>query len=251
MPPSSNALALRFERLSVFQQTTLMVLAALVGTELLVVVFYSIFFEDRLLLDMVLSGIIVLAVGYPLGAFFISQNVRLRLMAVKLDRAARIDDLTGLANRRTYFSDAEAALATAEAGRGAFLFIDLDRFKQINDSLGHGVGDRVLRDVGDAIARCVRDGDIAARLGGEEFGVYLPRADGSIAFDVAERIRARIARVGRQAALRGLRVTASIGVALRQEGECLDALMARADRNLYAAKDSGRDRIVGCVERAA
>jgi len=251
MPPSSNALVLRFERLSMRQQTSLIVLAALVGTEVLVVLFYSIFFEDRLLLDMLLSGIIALIVGYPLAAFFVAQHNRLRLMATALDRAARIDDLTGLSNRRTYFADAEAALADTEAGRGAFLFIDIDHFKQINDRLGHGAGDRVLREIGDAIGRCVREGDVAARLGGEEFGVYLPRADRSIAFDVAERIRDRIAGIGRKSDLRGRRVTASIGVALREEGETLDALMARADRSLYAAKGSGRDRIVGCTPRAA
>jgi diguanylate cyclase len=246
MPQASNALALRFEKLSVHQQVAALILAALAGTELLVLIFYSIFFEDRLALDLLLSGIIVIVVGYPLAYLFIGQNVKLRKMAVELDRAARTDELTGLPNRRTFFLEVDAAIARSDEGRGAFLYIDVDHFKQLNDTHGHAAGDSVLRRMGAVIQLCVREGDVAARLGGEEFGIYLARADRSIALLVAERLRAKVTRIGAEVGLDALDV-----LALRGEGDALDALMNRADRNLYRAKGSGRDRVVAELDQAA
>jgi len=237
-------LALRFEKLSVHQQVALLMLIALASTEVLVLFFYSIFFKDRLALDLLLSGIIVIVVGYPLAYLFIGQNVKLRRMAVELDRAARTDHLTGLANRRTFFDEADAAIARSEDGRGAFLYIDVDHFKRLNDNYGHAAGDAVLQRMGAAIQHCVREGDVAARLGGEEFGIYLTRANRGIALLVAERIRAKVAAIGREVEPAALDVTVSIGLALRGKGDDLDTLMNRADRNLYAAKESGRDRVV-------
>lgn len=239
-----EAIIRAFEKLPVLQQTTLLVLMALIATEILVVIFYSIFFEERLLLDMVLSGVIVLVVGYPIGYVVIGQNVKLRRLTLELDRAARIDSLTGLANRRTFFAEAGRAFAAGQHGRGAFLYIDADHFKQINDDFGHAAGDMVLRAIATAIRSCVRQDETVARLGGEEFGVYLSGADRSIAMDVAERIRRRTARIGFGTGLGPDAVTVSIGMAMREGGETLEALMARADRNLYAAKQSGRNRIV-------
>lgn len=243
-----EAIVRAFEKLPVFQQTTLM---ALIATEILVVIFYSIFFEERLLLDMVLSGIIVLVVGYPIGYVVINQNVKLRRLTLELDQAARIDGLTGLPNRRTFFAEARPAFAAGLPGRGAFLYIDADHFKRLNDDFGHAAGDKVLYAIATAIRHCVRQGETVARLGGEEFGVYLAGADWSIAMDVAERIRRRTARIGAEAGLGPEAVTVSIGVALREGAETLEALMARADRNLYAAKQSGRNRIVAGAARAA
>lgn len=246
-----EAIVRAFEKLPVFQQTTLMVLMALIATEILVVIFYSIFFEDRLLLDIVLSGVIVLVVGYPIGYVVINQNVKLKRLTLELDKAARIDSLTGLANRRTFFAEAGRAFAAGLPGRGAFLYIDADHFKRLNDDFGHAAGDKVLCAIATAIRHCVRQGETVARLGGEEFGVYLAGADWSIAMDVAERIRRRTARIGAEAGLGSEAVTVSIGVAIREGAETLEALMARADRNLYAAKQSGRNRIVAGAARAA
>lgn len=246
-----EAIVRAFEALPVFLQTTLMVLMALVATEILVVIFYSMFFDDRLPLDLLLSGIIVLVVGYPIGYVVINQNVKLKRLTRELNEAARIDGLTGLANRRSFFAEAERAFVSGMPGRGAFLYIDADHFKQINDDFGHAVGDKVLRAIATAIRSCVRSGEAVARLGGEEFGVYLAGADWSIAMDVAERIRRRTARIGAAAGLGPEAVTVSIGVARREGDETLEALMVRADRNLYAAKQSGRNRIVAGAARAA
>ena len=243
MPQASKAWALRFEGLSVHQQVMLLVLAALIGTEVMVLIFYSIFFEDRLVLDLVLSGVIVVVVGYPLGYLFIGQNVKLRRMAVELDRAARTDDLTGLANRRTFLHEADAATAASSPGRGALLYIDVDHFKQLNDSHGHGAGDAVLERMGAVIqVVCMREGDITARLGGEEFGIYLARADRGIALLIAERLRAKVSLISHEIGLE-TPVSVSIGLAMRGERDDVSSMMNRADRNLYRAKGSGR----GCV----
>ena len=251
MSSMTSKIAQRFEKLSIMQQTILLLMIALVATEALVCVFYSIFFSDRLLLDLVLSGVIVILVGYPLGYFVVSQNMKLRRMAMELDRAARLDDLTSLANRRTFFVDAERAMSESAGSRGALLYIDVDHFKKLNDSCGHAAGDAVLRELGEAILRSVRKGDIAARLGGEEFAVYLADADPSVAIDVAERIRARAASIGGQFGIAKGDVTVSIGLELRANADDLMAIMLRADRKLYAAKSGGRNRIVSDGSLAA
>ena len=250
MPPRSRVLR-AIENLPVFWQTTLMVMVALVATEIMVVVFYSLFFEDRLLLDMVLSGTIVLAVGYPIGYLIISQNGKLRRMTAELDRAARTDDLTGLYNRRTFLAEAQRAYATGAPGTGAVLYIDADHFKLLNDGFGHATGDVVLSAIGKGIRRCVREGEAVGRLGGEEFGVFLAGAGRSIAFDVAERIRRSTSQIGAEAGLGPHTVTVSIGVAVRDGDETLQGLMNRADCALYEAKQEGRNRVVSNEVRAA
>jgi len=232
----------KFEAMSVLSQSSLIVFLALVGSDLLTTVFYGFFFSDRYLLDIVLTSIIVIIVGYPLAYFFLSQNVRLRAMAVELDRAARTDDLTGLYNRRTFFCECESAIRGL--GESAFLYIDIDHFKKLNDRFGHAAGDSVLRKFGDVVSDCVRGGDVAARLGGEEFGIYLAHADLGNALRVGERIRQRSLRIGPAVGLDDVRVTVSIGIAMRDQGQTLDELMQLADESLYAAKEQGRDRIV-------
>lgn len=243
----ANSLLRKFEAMSVFRQTSLMVLMALTGADVLTTIFYGIFFSDRFLLDIVLTSLIVVLVGYPLGFFFIGQNVRLRRMAVELDRVARFDDLTGLCNRRTFFRECNAAKIDDE--RGAFLYVDVDHFKKLNDRFGHAAGDAVLREIGAAIVSCVRERDVAARLGGEEFGIYLADADLVTALAIAERIRRKLWRVGFTAGIDDVPVTVSIGISVRERGQTLQELMARADENLYAAKEQGRDRIVSGLSR--
>lgn len=246
----SRRLAARFQKLPVWQQTWLVLLAALLASEGLVLIFYSIFFEERLLLDLLLTGAIVLVVGYPLARFLISQNMRLRVLSADLERMARSDHLTGLANRRTFFQEGSSALGKGRSG-GAFLFVDVDHFKALNDTYGHAIGDAVLRHLGQAMANAVREGDIAARIGGEEFGIYLPKADRATAIDVAERLRRKAAEVGPKLGLGPGAVTLSIGIELSRKGEGLEALMARADQRLYEAKSAGRDRIAIASARAA
>ena len=161
--------------------------------------------------------------------------------------AADHDHLTGAPSRRAFFAFAERELARARrhgSGLGLLLF-DVDHFKRINDTYGHGVGDQVLRELVRQTQEVVRKIDYCARIGGEEFAVLLPDASPDTAQSVAERLRAALDRtldLGLSTA--SIAYTVSIGVAMLEEGEALTSLMARADQALYAAKEGGRNRVV-------
>jgi diguanylate cyclase (GGDEF)-like protein len=157
-----------------------------------------------------------------------------------LQASALTDGLTGVANRRAFDAAFERELAVAaRAGAPvAVLIIDLDHFKQLNDTYGHQAGDDVLRGVGAALRSCVRPGDVAARYGGEEFALVLPGATVDQAVAVARRLRTVLREVEAPRP-----ITASLGIAC-QHGAGLSAaeLLATADTALYAAKAGGRDR---------
>lgn len=160
---------------------------------------------------------------------------------------AMTDALTGLYNRRFFFT--EGAMAVERALRFgtplSLLLLDIDHFKRFNDEFGHAVGDLVLVKLAETIKRQCRQADIAGRYGGEEIAVLMPQTKESVAGEVAERLRRAIAElplVTQDQHL--LKVTVSIGVAtFREEDKTLDKLLGRADDALYDAKDSGRNCI--------
>jgi diguanylate cyclase (GGDEF)-like protein len=160
---------------------------------------------------------------------------------------AMTDSLTGLANRRAL--DAAVVRAIARARRDAalctVLFIDIDHFKDINDSLGHAVGDGVLQAVGRGLRDRLRRGDLLARYGGEEFVALLPDTDLEAAVQVAEVLRSRIASLDFDPLTGGLPVRVSIGVAqLSDKLMSAGSLVAAADAAMYEAKRQGRNRVV-------
>jgi two-component system cell cycle response regulator len=125
--------------------------------------------------------------------------------------------------------------------------LDLDHFKRVNDSLGHQAGDRVLREFATLVAGGARANDVAARYGGEEFAVILPHTDAAMAARVAERIRTAVREFVFLEDEQPVRVTVSAGVATypsTPDLDSADALLRAADLALYAAKESGRDRVV-------
>jgi diguanylate cyclase (GGDEF)-like protein len=152
------------------------------------------------------------------------------------------DSLTGLYNRQ-YLADAARRLCALDDRNSrpavAALMIDLDRFKGVNDTYGHAVGDQVLRQVAKSIVEGARAGDIVVRYGGEEFVVLLSGVGLNAALSVAERVRASVAETEND----GPNITASVGVALRTEKESFEQLVERADKAMYFAKASGRDRV--------
>ncbi len=121
--------------------------------------------------------------------------------------------------------------------------LDVDRFKAVNDGHGHAAGDSVLRAVAARAAAAIRAGDLLARVGGEEFAILLPGADLARAAEAAERVRATLAERPVEAGGTALAVTASLGCAALASGEAPEALVARADARLYAAKGAGRNRV--------
>ncbi|HEX2626785.1 MAG TPA: GGDEF domain-containing protein [Candidatus Limnocylindrales bacterium] len=159
--------------------------------------------------------------------------------------SASTDPLTGLPNRR-YFEEFSSLLAQRRRAGDAVgvLMIDIDKFKVLNDTYGHPIGDQVLKAVASAITTTVRDQDIPARIGGEEFAVLLRNAVPAVALEVGERVRAAV----RELDLRFIGVpgvSVSVGVAHAESGdEPIDALIERADKALLRAKRAGRDRVI-------
>jgi two-component system, cell cycle response regulator len=162
----------------------------------------------------------------------------------RLARQALTDDLTGLANRRygARQLEREVALGVRHGRLLALVRIDVDHFKAINDTHGHQAGDQVLAEVAQRLAGAVRGGDELARWGGDEFVAILPGTDKAGALRAAERLRAAAAVAPIQAAGTALDVTVSVGWA-DWEGDTPDDLLARADRALYRAKDTGRNQV--------
>ncbi|HWX24232.1 MAG TPA: sensor domain-containing diguanylate cyclase, partial [Vicinamibacteria bacterium] len=157
------------------------------------------------------------------------------------------DSLTTLYNRRAFGDHLAQALAREDrvGGRFGLLLLDIDHFKRLNDTFGHPAGDAVLKNVAQVLLRHLRRGDQAARYGGEEFAVILPGTDEEGAVHLADRIRAALEKS--QVTVEGTRmgVTASFGAAVwPRDGATLEALLAAADRALYAAKQGGRNRVV-------
>lgn len=174
----------------------------------------------------------------------------------RLEALSHTDPLTGAWNRRYFEHRAERELERADRNGTTLglLMLDIDRFKPINDDYGHPVGDRVLTALVDRLARELRPTDVLARIGGEEFAVLVPDCDKVYAREVAERLRAAVDRA--PVITRDdlpLAVTVSIGIAVSCPaggestpfGERVTAMVNTADRNLYRAKQSGRNRIVG------
>ena len=168
-----------------------------------------------------------------------------RRIQEELSFLSTTDTLTKIANRRRFLEALEAQMAGA--GRDGFypslLILDVDHFKRVNDRFGHATGDRALVAVAAACVKVVRQTDLAARLGGEEFAVLLPSCGQDEAYDVAECLRETIA-AGQLHAEDGTPfcVTASIGVATAAADDTAEALLARADGALYRSKRSGRNQ---------
>lgn len=236
----------RLRRLRIWQQALVVTAGAVFCSDLLTLGLYSVFFADRLLLDLVLTALITVIVAFPISLVFLTQAAKVERLAEELRHASQTDHLTRLANRREFMSSVGTFLAAdvSPGGAGTLLFIDADRFKRINDTYGHAVGDEVLVKLAGIIGSCVRQRDIAARVGGEEFAVFLRDANVDVAFVVAERIRMHARGIGPLLGLSGDAVSVSIGIAAHRPGQELEDVLRAADRSLYIAKNNGRDMVV-------
>ncbi|HEX5827812.1 MAG TPA: GGDEF domain-containing protein, partial [Candidatus Limnocylindrales bacterium] len=164
------------------------------------------------------------------------------------NRLATLDPLTGLRTRAAMFNALERELARSQRTGRAFclLMIDMDDLKGINDRLGHLVGDRALRHVGDVVRARIRRIDTGARFGGDEFVVLLPETDPTGGWVLAEKIRQGVAADG--PVVDGTRIPTSVSVGLvtyPADGETVGALLERADEAMYRSKRTGRDRVTG------
>jgi diguanylate cyclase (GGDEF)-like protein len=174
------------------------------------------------------------------------QNRRLQAMNQELDRLASTDALTGLFNRRHLMERlAQELERSVRYGNPlSVLLLDLDHFKQVNDTHGHLVGDAVLRRAGEVIADCARNIDLPGRYGGEEFALVLPQTDITGARELAERLRRRLGQIAHHdSAGKPFHVTCSIGVASVQGNANANWILKHADDALYRAKADGRNRV--------
>lgn len=163
----------------------------------------------------------------------------------ELERMALTDPLTGLDNRRSFFAVLEREMERAKRSGGSpgLILLDLDRFKRLNDTLGHPAGDAALQAIGTCLDEIVRPSDVAARMGGEEFGLLIADgAEGALA-RIAERARAGIEALELDWNGQQVNLTASFGIALVRSGDTPNSLYERADHALLTAKDGGRNRV--------
>ena len=181
-------------------------------------------------------------------AYLVRQHEEARLRA---EAEARTDALTGLMNRRAFWEQGNGMWNTASRhGRPlSVILLDIDHFKSVNDRFGHAAGDKVLIEAAKLIRQVCRQGDLAARWGGEEFIIMLPESSQEQAHIVAERLREKFAT--REVWITGLfiELSASFGVVARDNEGSLESLIAEADTLLYRAKHQGRDRV--CVPELA
>jgi len=191
----------------------------------------------------------------------------LALMALRVQRATRrqreemrllanTDTLTGIANRRHFVevADREFSRARRYGHPLSVLMLDIDRFKTINDRWGHPMGDRVIQELAQLTHSVIRGHDLCGRLGGDEFALILPETDSAGAQLIAERLRARAEATDTLRADDGtpVKFTVSIGIApLSPEDTSFDALLQRADKELYQAKQGGRNRSALAADIAA
>ncbi|HET9394326.1 MAG TPA: GGDEF domain-containing protein [Candidatus Rubrimentiphilum sp.] len=162
--------------------------------------------------------------------------------------AAALDMLTGMPNRRTIMQLLRDRVDNVAIGGACAVFlVDIDRFKSINDTLGHQAGDHCLRSIGQTIVHSIRSNDRCGRIGGEEFLILMPDTNAETAVAIGERLRAAISTLDVRHA-DGEHVTVSIGVAVATVSDTVESLLARADHALYQAKRQGRNRVVEAHE---
>jgi diguanylate cyclase (GGDEF)-like protein len=192
--------------------------------------------------------LIPLVLGIPFFGYLLAKQRQLALAHKELMVLASTDALTSLLNRHAFVTLVERYLdrmehqqADAEA---ALLVIDIDHFKQINDTFGHDCGDVALAKVAHAIKDSVREFDVVGRIGGEEFSVLLPGASEERAAAIAERIRSNVFATDLALAGETRHVSVSVGGVTFDDDRDISELLRTADQRLYAAKRAGRNRVV-------
>lgn len=198
-------------------------------------------------LTWILAITLPLVMSAPIFYFFSSKLRQLAIAQHELALIASMDSLTTCLNRGAFVTLVDAYLRQVNASQpigGALLVVDADHFKAINDRYGHASGDVALKLIADSLKAQVRPTDLVGRIGGEEFGVFLPRTDGASALVVAERIRGAVAASGFAPNGQPTEITVSVGAAVFKGPVSYERLFRTADSLLYKAKGSGRNRVV-------
>ncbi len=189
-------------------------------------------------LVLAIGALIPLFIAPPISVFSLSILRLLTQTIEKVDAYVRLDTLTGVLTRAYLLGQIRDRLSDG----GSFLMVDADHFKAINDTYGHDIGDEALKTIAEVLSNHVSYDAIIGRLGGEEFGIFLPGAREKEAADAAAQLCDGMRRSGKVIAGHELELTISIGGAVHIEGESLEKTMKLADVALYQAKRTGRDR---------
>ncbi len=210
-------------------------------TPLVLSIYYNVPLLENLSQRLTIQALTIPA--YTIIAFYIlkfrQKTQEMRNMYEKMEEMATTDELTGLANRRKFTSCLEKYISAARRHNQDLhlIYIDLNNFKQINDTYGHSVGDKVLKKVGNLMGDMVRTEDISARLGGDEFVLALFKANAREARQAAERIRSQLVKLEVEGIER-LNLTASLGLVAMQERDTPEDLLIRADKAMYRDKNN-------------
>ena len=200
----------------------------------------------RVIVAILLGGIVVIlcAVGVLV---FNPMFKRIEAQELELHNLAFIDPLANCHNRRSFLTNADTAFERSRRYKHTFaiLFIDIDRFKDINDNYGHAIGDEAIREMTRICLENIRDSDILGRIGGDEFGVILQECGLGYATQTAEKLRERISNHIVSSKLGTIKFSISVGAATVKDSDTnVGDTLKRADRNLYKAKRTGRNLVI-------
>jgi len=174
-----------------------------------------------------------------------ASEIQLGLALSRMEDLAMVDELTGLKNRRAFFDDADPAIAACRRRDLPITVavLDLDHFKQVNDTKGHAIGDVVLKEAANRITDTLRGEQIVGRMGGEEFVVLLPTTNPQQALAALERVRKVMGGTPIETVAGPVTITVSGGIAALRSDELVEAAIDHADKAMYRAKSLGRDRV--------
>ena len=225
----------------VYKLTSIVTLFAVAIPALIFTIPFTVFGSNYVRLfaiAIVPATLIPLLITPPL-AFIVLNLFRVQTTTIdKVDHYVRFDTLTGVLTRAYLLGKTRDALPAG----GAFLMIDADHFKSINDTHGHDIGDEALKRIAEVLRKAFSTEALVGRLGGEEFGVFLPGADAAQTNNSADRLCRLMREEGKIIAGKMLNLTVSIGCALHQGHRSLEETIKLADTALYHAKHNGRDR---------
>ncbi|KQN77295.1 GGDEF domain-containing protein [Devosia sp. Leaf64] len=228
--------------LRIFRKTFLILGISIAASVVTTVVFMGTFSAGVNMPGLLIAIIVPICIGGPMTFIFALGGEKLRFANDQLMRLASVDGLTGLFNRRAFTLKVERQCGSSK-GAGTLLVLDVDHFKSINDRFGHDKGDEALIEIAGVLATATGSDGIAGRLGGEEFGVYLPRMGLDAAAIVAGRIRAAMADILFMPDGTPCPISVSIGGSSHAKSTSFRDLYREADQFLYQAKQWGRDRV--------
>jgi len=202
-------------------------------------------FDIGMNIGLIFSIVIPAFVSFPAAYFLISQKEKILSLNDELTNLLRYDQLTSCLSRRAFFQDAEVAIQEARHKQEpyAVFFIDLDHFKQVNDTFGHATGDEVLRLLGKVMKEHIQLGEFVGRMGGEEFCMFAQNCPADKAGDRAQKLVDGFRRQAQVVNNESVDCTLSIGISVSNGLDDLDEHLKEADRLLYVAKNRGRNCI--------